>query len=362
MNRVVGAICCAALCGVGQGAAAGPRIDVPAPVYDTSARYLSETILGLDERDIRDLLPPVPRERQGRVSVMIVGKKTSALRSTDTLPQLRKYGHYSVASAQAHRDAEDAYFTTRARALAARLEESDGFALPADVIAVTTGEQFIAALVATSRLGPITNVGLFGHKAATALYMLEDRGFYTSVAAVAKVSPLVSGTDAEKEAKLREMGARDLSDLEALIKSGTIRFAKGAVMMFTGCSAGGTKSIEPQGIAARFAELTGATTIASVDVSDQSMLYGRRVLELEASRGVWVKFAPHTAPEKLNTRIIDAMKYLNLAVDAAAAERVDTPSAAEDKYHCAVADALGLPGRTALCGAARGDIAELLRW
>jgi hypothetical protein len=65
------------------------------------------------------------------------------------------------------------------------------------------------------------------------------------------------------------------------------------------------------GIAARAAEIADATAVASIDVTDQSMGHGQSFRDHEYSRRSWVRFLPDQAAERLNTRVIDALKYLN---------------------------------------------------
>jgi hypothetical protein len=67
------------------------------------------------------------------------------------------------------------------------------------------------------------------------------------------------------------------------------------------------------GIAARLADITGATIIASVGVTDQSMM--RRTesrWNLEGSRGSWIRFAKGTLPQKLPSKYIDALQQLHM--------------------------------------------------
>ena len=51
--------------------------------------------------------------------------------------------------------------------------------------------------------------------------------------------------------------------------------------------------------------------IASIDVTDQSMARGRDFRNKEYSRRTWVRFMGGETPERLNTRVIDALKQLN---------------------------------------------------
>jgi hypothetical protein len=41
---------------------------------------------------------------------------------------------------------------------------------------------------------------------------------------------------------------------------------------------------------------------------------GRAFRNHEYSRRTWVRFTPMQTPERLNTRVIDALKFLNLTV------------------------------------------------
>ena len=74
------------------------------------------------------------------------------------------------------------------------------------------------------------------------------------------------------------------------------------------------------------AEITGAKVIASIDVTDQSMGRGANFRNHEYSRRTWVRFTREQPPERLNTRVIDALKYLNFEGEAVAAT---SPAAAE---------------------------------
>ena len=101
---------------------------------------------------------------------------------------------------------------------------------------------------------------------------------------------------------------------------GEIRFTRNAVIVFAGCGVAGKRDIEPGSIAARMAEITGAKVIASIDVTDQSMGRGR----ISATRNIHA--APGCAscgaqpPERLNTKVIDALKQLNFEGEAVAAQ------------------------------------------
>ncbi len=248
--------------------------------------------------------PPRPSRR---VSLLMAVQKTATPRATDTPETARKEHLRSVAHMVWFRTREDQNFVNRTLLLGQRMEQSDKgspeFAYP------TTGAELLAALVEASRKGVIANLVIYGHAAPSSLYMREDRGFYRSVAAVAAKSPLASGAEAEddNEAVLRALGARDLADLQSLVASGEIRFAKDAVIVIAGCAAGGERDVEPTGMGARLAEISGATVFASVGVTDQSMA-GRHGSAGEYSRGTWAKFVKGAPPEKLNTRILDALE------------------------------------------------------
>src|ERR1041385_3519561 len=66
------------------------------------------------------------------------------------------------------------------------------------------------------------------------------------------------------------------------------------------------------------AHISGRAVSASIDVTDQSMGRGRSFRDHEYSRRSWVRFLPGEAPERLNTRVIDALKQLNLGGEAVA--------------------------------------------
>ncbi len=362
---------CAALAiligAVANCAQAAEPVGPPAPPASAVVGLFAPREIGIDPETAAMLAPPLYRGDDGRVSVMIVGRKTGAMRTTDTPAQLRKYRLYSVKAAIELRGAEDVHFGAKAKSLAQRLEDANPFAATPQLATVTTGAEFLDALVAASRRGPIANVAVFGHAAADALYMLEDRGFYAAVSDVAKSTKLAAGSDGEKQIKLRDLGARDLADLDALVKSGAIRFANNAVIVFTGCAVAGKQQIDFTGIAARVAEITGATTIASLDVTDQSMLFGQHVLEVFYSRGMWVKFAREAAPERLKTKRIDVLQYLNLDSSGGVATTpasVQEQTSSPEKYYCAagVATAPGIDV-AGFCGprASNGDVVAQLR-
>ena len=56
------------------------------------------------------------------------------------------------------------------------------------------------------------------------------------------------------------------------------------MIVFAGCGVAGKRDIEPNSIAARMAEITGAKVIASIDVTDQSMGRGANFRNHEYSR------------------------------------------------------------------------------
>jgi hypothetical protein len=90
------------------------------------------------------------------------------------------------------------------------------------------------------------------------------------------------------------------------------------MIVFAGCGAAGKRDIDAGGIAARAAEIADATVIASIDVTDQSMGRGRSFRDHEYSRRSWVRLFPQQPPERLNTRVIDTLRQLNLAGEAVA--------------------------------------------
>jgi hypothetical protein len=57
-------------------------------------------------------------------------------------------------------------------------------------------------------------------------------------------------------------------------------------------------------------------------VTDQSMGRGPSFRDREYSRRSWVRFGPGETPERLNTRVIDALKMLNFGGDVVAARAV----------------------------------------
>jgi hypothetical protein len=258
----------------------------------------------------------------GGINLFIAGHRTGAQRHSDFYTESGRPRRRPVAVSMRLRRADDANFTNRTRFLARRIT---AMGRPAQLAAATTGEEFLDALIEASRRGPITNLVVYGHAAAAALFMREDRGFYASVFDVAKVSHIVSGEDGEKDEQLRGAGARDLSDFAWLINRGEIRFTRNAVIVFAGCGVAGKRHVEPHSIAARMAEITGTRVIASIDVTDQSMGRGRNFRNHEYSRRSWVRFMGGQTPERLNTRVIDALSQLNFDGETVAAGPSNPP-------------------------------------
>ena len=251
------------------------------------------------------------------VNVVLAVHRTAALRATDLKrrrPMVRS------------RVQDDKNFTNRTRFLAHRIV--DAGRPPVERGIATTGAELLDALVRASQKGPIRNLVIYGHAASSALFMREDRGFYTSVMTVAKASQIVSGTQDERDEQLRAAGARDLADFEWLLARGEIRFTRYPVIVFAGCGVAGKRDVDTAGIAARMAELLDAKVIASIDVTDQSMGRGRDFRNKEYSRRTWVRFRGGTTPERLNTRVIDALQQLSFESDVVAAAPQD--SAARD--------------------------------
>ncbi len=259
------------------------------------------------------------------VNVVVADQKTAAPRISDTIETARKERKGTVDRLVKFRIQEDANFGRRADILVHRMaQRSDEFESPAEIVRPATGAALLDALVLASRQGPIRNLVIYGHAGSASLYMMEDRGFYRSVSEVAASTLVPNDVGVGKEQTLRALGARDLHDLEMLVGSGDIRFAANAVIVFTGCAAAGEKNIDPTGIAARFAQITHATVIASLGVTDQSVV-GRRGTRPfdEYSRGTWVRFVKGAEPQKLGTRILDPLSAL--LSDDGSAPVVDRP-------------------------------------
>jgi len=279
----------------------------PAP-----AAFFGETL-----DDDGPVLPLVAGPRGA--NLFIAGHRTGARRYSDFFLTNGKARRRPLATSTRLRRQDDANFTNRTRFLARRVAEVGGPAGAPQLSAATTGAEFLDALVAGSRNGPIANLVVYGHAAPNALFMREDRGFYGAVMEVARISRVVSGEEDDKDEQLRLVGARDLSDFEQLVNRGEIRFARNAVIVFAGCGVAGKREIEPASIAARMAEITGAKVIASIDVTDQSMGRGRNFRNHEYSRRSWVRFVGGQPPERLNTKVIDALRQLNFEGEAVAA-------------------------------------------
>jgi hypothetical protein len=269
--------------------------------------------------------PPVVLD-DGAVNLFVAIHRTAAQRYSDAYLTSGQKRRRSIAASIRLRRQDDANFTNRTRFLARRVEEMGRPVPPPQRAVVTTGEELLATLIEASKRAPIANLVIYGHAASTALFAREDRGFYASVMEVAKGSHVVSGDDIDKDEQLRLAGARDLSDFEWLLARGDIRFTASPVIVFAGCGVAGKRDIEPNSIAARMAEITGAKVIASIDVTDQSMGRGANFRNHEYSRRSWVRFARDHPPERLNTKVIDALKQLNF--DGAALASVPSGSTA----------------------------------
>ena len=253
------------------------------------------------------------------VNLFVAAHRTGAQRYSDIHLTSGKKRRRPIATSMRLRRADDSNFTNRTRFLARRVDELGRSVSAPQLNVATTGEEFLAALVEASRRAPIANLVVYGHAAPAALFMREDRGFYASVLEVAKSSHIVSGVEDERDEQLRAAGARDLADFEQLLARGEIRFTRAPVIVFAGCGVAGKRDVDTNGIAARMAEITGAKVIASIDVTDQSMARGRDFRNHEYSRRSWVRFRGGETPERLNTRVIDALKQLNFDGDVVAA-------------------------------------------
>jgi hypothetical protein len=249
------------------------------------------------------------------VNVLLAVHRTAAQRASD----LRR--RRPMARLIRTRVQDDKNFTNRTRFLAHRIVDAGQH--PVERGVATTGAELLDALVRASQKGPIRNLVIYGHAASSALFMREDRGFYSSVMAVAEKSQIVSGTPDERDEQLRAAGARDLSDFEWLLARGDIRFARSPVIVFAGCGVAGKREVDTAGIAARMADVLDAKVIASIDVTDQSMGRGRDFRNKEYSRRTWVRFRGGTTPERLNTRVIDALQQLRFESDVVAAAPQD---------------------------------------
>lgn len=290
------------------------------------------------------------READPNHTVIIANQRTALPRLNDTLHTARKYHKRSVAALMAFRAQEDRNFARRARLLAHRMEGR--FRSPPDFHAVTSGAEFLDALILASQDRPIKNLVIYGHAASTALYMREDIGFYADLGDVARQTVVVSGPDEDRRELLRLMGARDLADLERLVRNGHIRFEKDARIVFAGCEAAGRRDAEVLGIAGRIANMLDATVIASVGETDQSMARSAGARDKEFSRRSWVRFVRSEAPEKLNTRVIDVLNHLTTDEPKKAApqpvpEPMQADSMPSERMRCALGYSADDP---ALCG------------
>jgi hypothetical protein len=296
------AACCEPTCARAQdglfGAASQPSAEFYGEVPDFEGAPAAPVIV------LPNLVPASP------VNLLLAVHKTAAARFSDSQTS-GKRRRKPVARLIRSRIADDANFTNRTRFLAHRMAEMGRPVSPTELGVATTGDELLEALVRASQKAPIANLVIYGHAASNALFAREDRGFYRSVAEVAKSSQIVSGTEDERDGQLRAVGARDLADFENLRARGEIRFTRNPVIVFAGCGVAGKHDIDPGSIAARMAELLNAKVIASIDVTDQSMGRGRDFRNKEYSRRTWVRFRGGDAPERLNTRWIDTLQQLS---------------------------------------------------
>jgi hypothetical protein len=286
------------------------------------ALALAENPPTLDAVALAPSAADVPPGSGNPVNLLIAAHRTPNQRYSDTYLTSGKKRRRPVATSIRLRRQDDANFTNRTKYLARRIDEIRA-AEPPQLAMATTGEEFLGLLVEASRRGPIGNLVVYGHAASTALFMREDRGFYASVRDVARETHIVEGMEEDRLYQLRDAGARDLADLARLVERGDIRFTNNAVIVFAGCGVAGKREVDTLGIAARATDITGATVIASIDVTDQSMGRGRSFRNHEYSRRTWVRFTLLQTPERLNTRVIDALKFLNLI-----APQPETPAVA----------------------------------
>jgi hypothetical protein len=251
-----------------------------------------------------------PIENAGGISLFVAMHKTGARRVSD-FGENRGWRRDRSVSARARvRMTDDVNFTNRAKFLARRAGRQSTSFYRSEVTTARTGEEFVDALISASRRGPISNLVIYGHAHSSALYMMEDRGFYVSVGTVAKHTHLAAGNEAERISHLRAIGARDLTDLEQLVRRGEVSFANGAIVVFAGCAVAGKRTIVPQNIAWQIARIANATVIASLGVTDQSMASGANFRNNEYSRGSWVRFTAEVRPENLKVKAIDVLKHL----------------------------------------------------
>jgi hypothetical protein len=257
---------------------------------------------------LEDDMPTSPQQERAPDShhtVIIANQRTASQRLTDTPANARKYRRRTVAALMAFRALEDQNFANRATLLARRLDSL--LRSSPEVYGVTSGAEFLDALKLASLHRPIKKLVVYGHASSTALYMREDLGFYADIGDVATQTAIVHGSNDAKQEALRQMGARDFADLARLINQAKIRFEKGATIVFAGCSVAGRRNADISSIAGRMARMLGATVVASIDVTDQSMVRARNK---EYSRRGWVRFVRSESPEKLNTKVIDTIRHL----------------------------------------------------
>jgi hypothetical protein len=250
-----------------------------------------------------------PAQPRAPVTLLIVGQKTNSPRTSDT-PEIAHHEKLeTVAERVRLREMEDAYFARKASNLAQRLTAyAQGAHTPVKLLFASTGAEFLSVLTLASRRERIARIVVFGHSGPDGLYMLEDRGLYQTTKEIARDSPVVDGPAPEREARLKALGARDLGDLQELLKSGEVQLANDAVIIFTGCSVAGTTEVSPHSFAASMAEATGATVYGSVNVTDDTLAPAANLWQQEYSIGTWVRFRRQHRFEDLNSKTLDVLK------------------------------------------------------
>lgn len=209
------------------------------------------------------------------------------------------------------RKREDIYFAKKAISLGQQLISQFGKSIRSAFAFPKTGAELLESMVLVSRDADITSLVFYGHASSTGIYMMEDRGFYNSLAELARDSLVVTGTISDRIEKLRLLGARDLRDLHDLLVQRKIRFADDAVIIFLGCNVAGKTGIEPRGFAAQVSEIAGATVIASVNVTDGSVNGSQGLApSSEFSAGTWAKFQRGSPPRDLKNHILDLFDYI----------------------------------------------------
>lgn len=219
-------------------------------------------------RDLSTLIARSPQtvsepSIEERITVFIALQRPSTTRmaGSQSLEASRRRGYANWGLGRGL--SENRYFLRRAKQSAQRFAIGRFFKSEDLVLAVSTGRELLDALATASLRGPISNVVVYGHSGPDGLYMLDDAGFYADLNAI-PIGNAQSGATSRTSAERRQTGARDVSDLVDMIRSGQVVLSIDVVFVLAGCSAAGEHNLDVESIASKLAHATNGRVVASV--------------------------------------------------------------------------------------------------